>query len=284
MLAWKLNASCIEPVNDLKIFVISVVHGNMEFSLPPTTCAISDTEFGLFTIYFDLDGKMSKPIYLSSFKVLKEEYIEGEAQWLRFPYPSLKGTHFYYIRAFSEDGTVTKMSNLPHLCLYCEESKIQEEVSDIKTPQFDPPKLKIPKIKVVVLESEKETVKDKAIQKLIKYGLMGGALAFLACIGCIIYKCIKCRQSRRRRSRSRQISYPTIQPKKQNQEQGQEQKEIKVDMPKLNIENGSDSKDQEDSKDEEHQPFVTVQYFRVVPTPTVSTSYRGGGDCDFDFD
>ena len=282
MLAWKLNASCIEPVNDLKIFVISVVHGNMEFSLPPTTCAISDTEFGLFTIYFDLDGKMSKPIYLSSIKVLKEEYIEGEAQWLRFPYPSLKGTHFYYIRAFSEDGTVTKMSNLPHLCLYCEESKIQEEVSDIKTPQFEPPKLEIPKIKVVVLESEKETVKDKAIQKLIKYGLMGGAIAFLPCIGCIVYKCIKCRQSRRRRSRSRQISYPTIQPKKQNQEQ--EQKEIKVDMPKLNIENGSDSKDQEDSKDEEHQPFVTVQYFRVVPTPTVSTSYRGGGGCDFDFD
>ena len=227
---------------------------------------------------------MSKPIYLSSIKVLKEDYVEGETQWLRFPYPSLKGTHFYYLRAFSEDGTVTKMSNLPHLCLYCEESKIQEEVSDIKTPQFDPPKLEIPKIKVVVLESEKETVKDKAIQKLIKYGLMGGAIAFLACIGCIVYKCIKCRQLRRRRSRSRQISYPTIQPKKQKQEQGQEQKEIKVDMPKLNIENGSDSKDQEDSKDEEHQPFVTVQYFRVVPTPTVSTSYRGGGGCDFDFD
>ena len=51
-------------------------------------------------------------------------------------------------------------------------------------------------------------------------------------------------------------------------------------MPNINIENGGDSK----GEDEEHKPFVTVQYFRVVPTPTVSTSYRGSGGCDFDFD
>ena len=152
LLAWKLNASCIEPVNDLKIFVISVVHGNMEFSLPPTTCAISDSEFGLFTIYFDLDGKMSKPIYLSSIKVLKEDYIEGETQWLRFPYPSLKGTHFYYIRAFSEDGTANKMSNLPSLCLYCEESKIEEDKEVLEQSNVDvADKLEIQKKKKMLL-------------------------------------------------------------------------------------------------------------------------------------
>ena len=100
-------------------------------------------------------------------------------------------------------------------------------------------------------------------------------------IGFTVYKC---KQSRARR----QISYP-IQTRNQNQDQNQDQnpdqnqqKEIKVDIPKIRFEKGSDSKDQEDSsKDEEHQPFVSVQYFRVVPK--VSTSYRGGG-CDFDFD
>ena len=80
---------------------------------------------------------MSKPIYLSSIKVLKEDYIEGETQWLRFPYPSLKGTHFYYIRAFSEDGTANKISNLPSLCLYCEESKIEEDKEVLEQSNVD---------------------------------------------------------------------------------------------------------------------------------------------------
>ena len=109
---------------------------------------------------------------------------------------------------------------------------------------------------------------------------MAGFFVVLCGIGFIVYKCIKCKQSRARR----QISYP-IQTRNQNQDNNSDQnqqKEIKVDIPKIRFEKGSDSKDQEDSKDEEeHQPFVTVQYFRVVPK--VSTSYRGGG-CDFDFD
>ena len=41
LLALQVKANCIEPVSDLEIFVISMVHGNMEFSLPPTTCTIS---------------------------------------------------------------------------------------------------------------------------------------------------------------------------------------------------------------------------------------------------
>ena len=238
---------------------------------------------------------MSEPTYLSTTKILKKDYIEGESQWLRFPYPREKGTHFYYLRAFSQDF-VTKRSNYAFLCLKCDKSKIGEyekvleqsnvDVSHIKIPQFEAPKIEIPKLEFP--KSEEPTVKDKVIQKLIKYGLMAGFFVVLCGIGFTVYKCIKCEQSKARR----QISYP-IQTRNQNQDQDQDQnqhqnrdqnqqKEIKVDIPKIRFGNGSDSKDLEDSKDEEeHQPFVSVQYFRVVPK--VSTSYRGGG-CDFDFD
>ena len=203
---------------------------------------------------------MSKPTYLSTTKVFKKDYIEGESQWLRFPYPREKGTHFYYLRAFSQEY-VTKRSNYAFLCLQCDKSKIDVyekvleqsnvDVSHIKIPQFEAPKIEIPKLEFP--KSEEPTVKDKVIQKLIKYGLMAGFFVVLCGIGFIVYKC-HCQQSRARR----QISYP-IQPRNQNQEQ-REQKEIKVDIPKISIPKGSDSKDQEDSKDEEeHQPFVSVQ-------------------------
>ena len=226
-----------------------------------------DIKFVLFKIHFNLNGKMSEPTYVSTTKVLKKDYVEGETQWLRFPYPREKGTHFYDIRAFDQDGTLlTKRSNYAFLCLHCDKSKIEEYEKVIEEP----------------------TLKDKVIQKLIKYGLMAGFFVVLCGIGFTVYKCIKCEQSKARR----QISYP-IQTRNQNQDQDQDQnqhqnrdqnqqKEIKVDIPKIRFGNGSDSKDLEDSKDEEeHQPFVSVQYFRVVPK--VSTSYRGGG-CDFDFD
>ena len=212
----------------------------------------------LFKIHFNLNGKMSEPTYVSTTKVLKKDYVEGETQWLRFPYPREKGTHFYDIRAFDQDGTLlTKRSNYAFLCLHCDKSKIEEYEKVIEEP----------------------TLKDKVIQKLIKYGLMAGFFVVLCFIGFIVYKCIQCKQSRGRR----QISYP-IQPRNQNQEH-RELKEMKMDIPKISILKESDSKDLDDSKDEEeHQPFVTgVQYFRVVPT--VSTSYRGGGGSyDFDFD
>ena len=170
----------------------------------------------LFSIHFNLDGKMSDPTYLSTTKVLKEDYIEGESQWLRFPYPSEKGTHFYYMRALSQDGTVTKRSNYAFICLYCDKTKIEEfekvleqsnvDVSHIKIPKIEAPKIEIPEFEGP--ESKEPTFKDKVISKLITYGLMAAAFVVLCGLVWIVYmyKCIKCKKIK---SQTNQLSYPT---------------------------------------------------------------------------
>ena len=81
----------------------------------------------LFAIHFNLDGKMSNVAHLHTIKVLKEDYIEGETKLLMYPYPRENGDHSYYIRALSQDGTVTKRSNYAFLCSnVCDKSKIEE--------------------------------------------------------------------------------------------------------------------------------------------------------------